>query len=210
VTQLVIVDYGAGNISSVRNAFRHLGFEPLVSHDPNQISNADSIVLPGVGSFGAAMSFLRTTDADAAVAQFATTGKPLLGICLGMQLLFDRSTEFGETPGLGLIRGEVEELQKIEQPSEDWKVPNVGWRGLKSNCDKPDHLLLGLPSDAEFYFTHSFSATRVEDGDVLATTRWSNADLVAVVRKDNLWGTQFHPEKSGLHGLQLLKNFLSA
>ena len=127
-----------------------------------------------------------------------------------MQLLFDRSTEFGETPGLRLIRGEVEELQKIEQPSEDWKVPNVGWRGLNSTIDKPDHLLLGLPSDAEFYFTHSFSATRVEAGDVVATTRWSNADLVAVVRKDNIWGTQFHPEKSGLHGLLLLKNFLSA
>jgi glutamine amidotransferase len=156
------------------------------------------------------MSFLRTTDADAALEQFATTGKPLLGICLGMQLLFDRSTEFGDTHGLGLIRGEVEELQKIEQPSKDWKVPNVGWRGLKSILDKPDHLLLGLPKDAEFYFTHSFSATRLEAGDVLATTRWSNADLVAVVRRDNLWGTQFHPEKSGLHGLQILRNFLSA
>ena len=207
---MLIVDYGAGNISSVLNALRHLGAEPVVSRDPVQISNANSIVLPGVGSFGAAISFLKTSGADAAVAQFANTGKPLLGICLGMQLLFDRSTEFGETPGLGLIRGEVEELQKIEQPSEDWKVPNVGWRRLKSNLDKPDHLLLGLPSDAEFYFTHSFSATRVEGGEVLATTRWSNADLVAVVRKDNLWGTQFHPEKSGLHGLHLLRNFLSA
>lgn len=210
MTGVVIVDYGAGNISSVRNAFRHLGSEPLVSHDPDQISNAKSVVLPGVGSFGAAMSFLKTTGADAAVVQFAKTGKPLLGICLGMQLLFDRSTEFGETPGLGLIGGEVEVLHKIAQPSEDWKIPNVGWRGLKSSREKPDHILLGLPSDAEFYFTHSFSAARVDAADVLATTRWSNADLVAVVRRDNLWGTQFHPEKSGLHGLQLLRNFLSA
>ena len=210
MSKVLIVDYGAGNISSVRNAFRHLGAEPLVSHDPVQISNADSIVLPGVGSFGAAMSFLTTTGADTAVAQFARTGKPLLGICLGMQMLFDRSTEFGETPGLGLIRGEVEELHKITQPSEDWKVPNVGWRSLNFTLDKPDHLLEGIPGDAEFYFTHSFSATRVEAADVLATTRWSKTDLVAVVRRDNLWGTQFHPEKSGLHGLQLLKNFLLA
>ena len=210
MTGVVIVDYGAGNISSVRNAFRHVGSEPLVSHDPDQISNAKSVVLPGVGSFGAAMSFLKTTGADAAVVQFAKTGKPLLGICLGMQLLFDRSTEFGETPGLGLIGGEVEVLHKIAQSSEDWKIPNVGWRGLKSTREKPDHILLDLPSDAEFYFTHSFSAARVDAADVLATTRWSNADLVAVVRRDNLWGTQFHPEKSGLHGLQLLRNFLSA
>ena len=210
MTGVVIVDYGAGNISSVRNALRHLGSEPLVSHDPVHIFNANSVILPGVGSFGAAMSFLKTAGADAAVVQFAKTGKPLLGICLGMQLLFDRSTEFGETSGLGLIGGEVEELHKIAQSSEDWKIPNVGWRSLKSTREKPDHILLGLPSDAEFYFTHSFSAARVDAADVLATTRWSNADLVAVIRRDNLWGTQFHPEKSGLHGLQLLRNFLSA
>jgi glutamine amidotransferase len=127
-----------------------------------------------------------------------------------MQLLFDKSSEFGETLGLELIRGEVIELNQIAQPTENWKVPNVGWRTLKFNLDKPDHLLLGLHSDAEFYFTHSFSATKVDPSDVLATTDWSGSDTVAVVRRNNVWGTQFHPEKSGLNGLQILRNFISA
>ena len=210
MTEVVIVDYGAGNISSVRNALRHLGAEPIVSHDPIEISKANSIVLPGVGSFSAAMSFLRNTGADTAVVEFATTGKPILGICLGMQMLFDSSLEFRETQGLGLIRGQVMELGQIARPSPDWKVPNVGWRNLVFNLDEPDHLLVNLPADAEFYFTHSFSASRVDSKNVLGTTWWSSAEIVAVVRRGNIWGTQFHPEKSGLHGIQILRNFLSA
>ncbi len=210
MTEVLIVDYGAGNISSVRNALRHLGAEVIVSHDPTEISKANSIVLPGVGSFSAAMSFLRNTGADAAVVEFSTTGKPLLGICLGMQMLFDTSLEFEETHGLGLIRGQVIQLEHIAQPSADWKVPNVGWRNLIFNPDEPDHLLVNLTADAEFYFTHSFSASGVDSQNVLGTTWWSSTKLVAVVRRGNIWGTQFHPEKSGLHGLQILRNFLSA
>ena len=210
MSQVLIVDYGAGNISSVRNALRHLGADPIVSHNSTEISRAQSIILPGVGSFATAMSFLKSTGADSALVQYVKTGKPLLGICLGMQLLFDKSSEFGETPGLELIRGEVIGLNQIAQPTENWKVPNVGWRNLKFNLDKPDHLLLGLHSDAEFYFTHSFSATKVDPAEVLATTDWSGSDTVAVVRRGNVWGTQFHPEKSGLNGLQILRNFISA
>lgn len=198
---IAIVDYGVGNLYSLSCSLNHIGAESAVTRDPDVLRAADKIILPGVGAFGDAADKLRALKLDAPVKEQAVLGKPLLGVCLGMQLLFDKSFEYGEHEGLGLIRGNVRPMAPLVGGR---KVPHMGWNSL--DFAKPDDpLLRGLKPGDFVYFVHSFFAA--DCGEALVATAEYGIPLAAVVRSGNVCGTQFHPEKSGETGLAILANF---
>ena len=198
---VAIIDYGVGNLFSLRSSFAAIGEEARVTSDPEVIRAADRVILPGVGAFGDAADKLRETGLDRVVQEQAAAGKPLLGICLGMQLLFERSYEYGEHRGLGLLKGEIRPI--AERIPEGLKIPQMGWNALKIVRESP---LLQYTREGEYvYFVHSYSA--VNCGDSLLATAEYGADLTACVGKDTVFGCQFHPEKSGSVGLRILKAF---
>lgn len=192
-----IVDYGVGNLMSVSNAMKFLGFETKITSDAKEFELADSIILPGVGAFPDAADKLRGAGLDRLlVAQ--SEKKPILGICLGMQLLFERGVEVRPCEGLGFIKGSVE---RIETPL---KLPHIGWNSLAFQNDSP--LFRGIDQGAYVYFVHTFCGMAEEEGQVIARTDYG-ASVVAAVQSGSVFGTQFHPEKSGEVGLAMLKNF---
>jgi glutamine amidotransferase len=199
---IAIVDYGVGNLFSLQSSFAQIGAPATVTGDAQVLAQADRIILPGVGAFGDAAEKLRQTGLDQVVIAQAAQGKPLMGICLGMQLLFQESFEFGRHQGLGLIPGRVVDMTP-DIPS-DLKVPHIGWNAL--HLTKPDHPLFRYtkPGDC-VYFVHSFYATDCDDA-VLATAEYGK-ELTAAVGRDNVLGCQFHPEKSGPVGLSILRAF---
>ena len=198
---VAIIDYGVGNLFSLRSSFGMLGEEAEVTADPERIARADRVILPGVGAFADAADKLRTTGLDRTVREEASTGKPLLGICLGMQLLFDKSWEYGEHDGLGLLRGEIRPI--AERIPAGLKIPQMGWNALKIVRNSP---LLKNTAEGEYvYFVHSYSAVNCEDS-LLAVTEYG-AELTACVGQGNVFGCQFHPEKSGEIGLNILRAF---
>ena len=199
---ITIVDYGVGNLFSLRSSFGSLGEQARVRGDPEEVLNAEKIILPGVGAFGDAAEKLRSIGMDQALLAAARKGTPLLGICLGMQLLFDRSFEYGEHAGLGLIPGNVRPIADVI-PS-GLKIPHIGWNALRFSG--PACPLFRDVREGEcVYFVHSFYAADC-DPFVTATAEYG-ADLTAAVRRDNVFGCQFHPEKSGRVGLKILKAF---
>lgn len=198
---VAIVDYGAGNIKSVENAVRYLGHEAVLTRDPAVILSADHVILPGVGAFGDAMDKLTDSGMAEALLEEAKKGKPVLGICLGMQLLFERSLEFGVHRGLGLLGGEVRPIREVIDPS--LKIPHIGWNGLHFLRSCP--LFRDVREGDAVYFVHSFHAADCEDS-LVAVTEYS-APLTAAVMKGSVYGCQFHPEKSGSIGLSILKAF---
>jgi len=195
-----IVDYGAGNLASVQNALEHLGHDASVCGDPDALQAFDRIILPGVGSFRVAMECLDAQGWSARIREFVATGKPLLGICLGMQLLFDTGEEHGPRQGLGLIPGQVTALT----PEGRLRVPHVGWNNLATIVTHP--LLSGVKPQVDFYFVHSFHCVPDDHSAILATCDYGGK-FVAVVAGGNVAGAQFHPEKSQPSGLRLLDNF---
>ena len=199
---IVIIDYGVGNLFSLRSSFESLGADIRVSDDRAVIAAADKIVLPGVGAFGDAIKKLRDSGLDKVVIEQAKAGKKLLGICLGMQLLFEKSYEYGEWDGLGLLRGSVVPMEgKI--PAE-LMIPHIGWNALIKKREHP--LLAGLSDGDCVYFVHSYYAEGCEDS-LIATAEYG-PELTAMVAKDNVAGAQFHPEKSADAGLSILKAFI--
>ena len=201
---IAIVDYGVGNLFSLTCSFRSLGAEVTVTGDPDVIRSAGKIVLPGVGAFGDAAELLRKSGLDQVVIEEANRGKPLLGICLGMQLLFDKSLEYGEHPGLGLIPGRVVSMEPVVPAG--YKVPHIGWNALHFPKNKPVSPLFRHIREGDcVYFVHSYYATDC-DGDLIATAEYG-PELTAAVARDNVMGTQFHPEKSGAVGLNILRAF---
>ena len=196
---IAIIDYGAGNIRSIEKALEHVGAAAQVTGDPAVVARAQAVVLPGVGSGGAAMARMRQQGLDDAIRQATQQGKPFLGICLGMQLLADHHAE-GEVDGLGLFRGEVRRIPHGP------KIPHMGW-----NQVRPLHaglaIFAGIPADAYFYFAHSYYVEPLDQQGVAAVTDYGSA-YCSVIVTERVWGTQFHPEKSGTVGLQLLKNFV--
>ena len=196
---IAIIDYGMGNLHSVSKAVERLGYEVRVSADPKEILDAEGAILPGVGAFGDAMQNLRNTGLDEVTRFYAESGKPLLGICLGMQLLFSKGEEHGDNTGLDLLPGEVVRFRG------DYKVPHMGWNRLEFRQASP--LFEGL-TEGHVYFVHSFHAKPAEPADLLATTDYYQ-DVTAIVGRGNVYGMQFHPEKSGELGMQLLDNFLA-
>ena len=198
---VAIVDYGVGNLFSLVSSFNAIGVQAVATGDKNVIEKADKIILPGVGAFGDAAEKLISSGLKDVVLQQVKKGKPLLGICLGMQLLFDKSFEYGEHNGLSLISGEIRPIKEVI-PS-DYKIPHIGWNALKFTKESK---LFKYLKDGDFvYFVHSFYGTKCSSS-VIATAEYG-AELTAAVEKDNVYGCQFHPEKSGDVGLKILKAF---
>lgn len=198
---IAIVDYGVGNLFSLRCSLESLGLDTVVTSDPKVIRNAERVILPGVGAFGDAVDKLRATGLDQTVLEEAAHGKPLLGICLGMQLLFEKGYEFGEHDGLGLLHGSVVPMQGTIPP--ELKIPQMGWNALIRKRSHP--LLKDVKEGDCVYFVHSFYAADCDDS-LVATTEYGK-ELTALVAKDNVMGCQFHPEKSGNVGLKILRAF---
>ena len=199
---VAIIDYDAGNIRSVEKAVRYLGKEVTVTSEPEEILAADRVILPGVGAFGDAMKRLHAMGLVEVIRQAADRGTPFLGICLGLQLLFEKSEESPGVPGLGLLRGEI--LRLPELPG--LKVPHIGWNSLK--YPNPGRLFRGIPEDSCVYFVHSYYLKAQDEGIVTATTEYGTL-VHASVESGNLFACQFQPEKSSETGLTILENFLS-
>ena len=196
---LAIADYGVGNLFSLRSSLKSLGVEAKLVSNPEELKDSDRIILPGVGAFGDAVKKLRETKMFDALKEEAEAGKPILGICLGMQLLLEKSFEFGVYEGLGLIKGEVRPISEVIP--EGLKIPHIGWNGLKF---KPHPVFKDIKQGDCVYFVHSFSAQNCPS--VIATAEYG-AELAAAVAEGNVIGCQFHPEKSGAVGLAILKSF---
>lgn len=206
----VIIDYGLGNLLSVSNALKHLGIVSHVSSNPQDLLSADRVILPGVGAFEDGMKGLREKGFIDPIHQFVKTGKPFLGICLGMQFLLTVSEEFGEHQGLDLIPGRVKSLaNSVNSSSRDIKIPHIGWNHLKMFKRAWNHTILdGLEDGGDMYFVHSYHAVVEDETHILAQTFYGSVPFSSVIMKDNVMGCQFHPEKSAESGLQILKNFI--
>ena len=198
---IAIIDYGVGNLFSLVCSFKNIGVETVVTDDPEVIRAADKLILPGVGAFGDARRKLAETGMDAVILDEAKKGKPIMGICLGMQLLFEKGYEYGTHDGLGLLKGEVVPMEGVVP--EDYKIPHIGWNGLIFKNQNP---LFRYIKDGDFvYFVHSYYAKNCQDS-LLATAEYGS-ELTAAVAKDNIYGCQFHPEKGGSVGLNILRGF---
>lgn len=195
---IVVVDYGMGNLHSVTQAIRRFGVEVVCTTEPTKMFDAQAIILPGVGAFGQAMEAITSSGLDTAIVRAVQQGIPLLGICLGMQLLFDASEEHGYHRGLGLIAGRV---VKIDRPV---KVPHMGWNELSVTSHTP---ICADVNQGHVYFVHSYQVLPEQRSHILAVTEYEG-EIVAIVGRDHIYGMQFHPEKSGFIGWKLLRNFL--
>jgi len=199
---VAIIDYNMGNLASVYNACKLIGVDADIVSEPLKVKDYDRVILPGVGAYKDAMEHLEKQGMKQAVLDFANSGKPIIGICLGMQLLFDSSEEFGDTEGLGLIPGKVVAFDKSKMDMSEHKVPHVGWNKV---FNKPSKLFKDL-ENPYLYFVHSFHVV-TDDKYVIGTTHYGY-DFVSSVQKDNIYGFQPHPEKSHDNGIQILKNFM--
>ena len=198
---IAMIDYDAGNIKSVEKALQKLGADVVITKDPQVILSADKVILPGVGAFGDAMNNLKKYGLDKVIHQVVEKGTPFLGICLGLQLLFERSDESPEAVGLGILKGEVLRIPD----AEGLKIPHMGWNSL--HLQNNGRLFKGLKENDYVYFVHSYYLKAEEEEIVKATTNYS-VNIHASVEKDNVFACQFHPEKSSDVGLQILKNFV--
>ncbi len=199
---IAIIDYGVGNLFSLKSSFAAIGVDVIVTNDKDEIKKAEKIILPGVGAFEDAAKKLKTTGLGELVVSEAKKGKPLLGICLGMQLLLEKSFEFGEHEGLGLIPGEIRPISEVIP--EELKIPQIGWNALKFKGEKSP--IFKYIKDGDFvYFVHSYHGTNCKTSTI-ATTEYG-AELTAAVSLGNVYGCQFHPEKSGSVGLEILRAF---
>lgn len=201
MTTVTMVDYGIGNVRSVQKALEHVGADVVLTADPEAIRTARRLILPGVGAFGAGMAALRERGLVAPIQEAAEQGVALLGICLGMQLLFEESEELGKHRGLALLPGWV-----VRFPVNELKIPHVGWNQIEHDGEHP--LLAGVPSGAYAYFVHSFYCAATDPEDVIATTEYG-LSFPAIAGRGNVAGIQFHPEKSQQVGLRILRNFVN-
>jgi glutamine amidotransferase len=200
IPETVIIDYGMGNLRSVEKTLEAIGCRPAITGDPDAVRNAARLILPGVGAFGDAMENLRKSRLDDAIKDSVGRGTPLLGLCLGLQLLFTRSEEFGDHAGLDLIPGKV---LKFRDPG--LRVPHVGWNQIEGKCSNP--LLESIPEGAYFYFVHSYFVEPDRAEDILRWTDYGHR-FCSIASRGNVWGAQFHPEKSQDTGKRLFRNFL--
>jgi imidazole glycerol-phosphate synthase subunit HisH len=196
--RICILDYGMGNLRSVEKALEHVGATATISSDAESVRAADGVILPGVGAFPKAMERVRELGLDELIVERRDAGVPILGICLGLQLLFESTTELGGAAGIGMLPGGVTELD-----ADDLKVPHIGWSPVR--WEKDSRLTEGIESETPFYFVHSF-APAPEPGDLLGTAAYG-ARFACTAEHDNVFGVQFHPEKSSAAGLRLLSNF---
>jgi len=200
---IAIVDYNMGNLASVKNAFAKLGKDTVVESNPEKFKEYDKLILPGVGAFGDAMEHLRERNMINAIQNFAASGKPILGICLGMQLLFESSEEFGKNEGLGLIKGHVKAFDESKF-SEALKVPHMGWNRMFT---KEHPLFVGLDEEHYLYFVHTYHVSCSNSEDIIGETEYGYK-FTSAVAHNNIMGIQPHPEKSHENGLKILENFI--
>lgn len=209
--QITIIDYGRSNLLSVQRAFEHCGAQVAYARNEEEVLQADVLVLPGVGAFDDGMRLLRKSGMADAICQKAKGGTPLFGICLGLQMLFEKSAEGGEEPGLTLLEGAVMPLPKYASDGSPLRVPSIGWQPLTvSQTTSPEWFVQATkptPATPEYYFVHSYHAKPKNKSDVAACYTYGCHTICAAVGKDNIFATQFHPEKSGAAGLLLLKKF---
>lgn len=203
---IAIVDTGSGNLRSVAKALAHVGGAPTITSDPELVRRADRVVVPGQGAFGAFVRGMHDRGLEDALREVIASGRPFLGICLGLQVLFEESEEQGPVPGLGLLPGRV---LRFRPSSAACKVPHMGWNQVKHAGAGPDPLLAGIPDGTWFYFVHSYYAAPDRPADVALTCEYDVA-FAAAVRRDNVFACQFHPEKSQAAGLRLLANFVGS
>jgi glutamine amidotransferase len=196
--RIAILDYGMGNLRSVEKALEHVGVTAKVTSEAEEVRSADGVILPGVGAFPRAMGRVRELGLDELIRERRDTGVPILGICLGLQLLFDSSSELGGAPGLGMLRGPVDGLD-----APGLKVPHIGWAPVR--WERESRLAEGIPSETPFYFVHSFAPQPSEE-ELLGSAEYG-ARFACAAERDNVFGVQFHPEKSSAAGLRLLSNF---
>ena len=202
---IAIINYNMGNLGSVDNAFLKAGANAKIESDPNKLKDYDKLILPGVGAFGDAMKHLNSSGLKEAIKEFAKSGKYIMGTCLGMQLLFNSSQEFGLSKGLGLIPGEVVAFNKEKFDNKELKIPHMGWNELFTQKD--DAIFNGLDREFYLYFVHSYHVV-CDDKYALGKTKYGY-EFVSAVKKDNIYGFQPHPEKSHDNGLKILKNFVN-
>jgi glutamine amidotransferase len=208
--KVVVVDYGMGNLFSVCRALEACGVEPVLANTPQEILDAKALLLPGVGAFADGMAGLSELGLIQPIREYAKTGRPLLGICLGMQMLLDSGEEFGIHEGLGLIPGAVRSIPSTGLDGQPHKIPHIGWNALLKTETSfwTDSILDEIEEEQRTYFVHSFTAVPTNEEHRLADCDYNGQRISAAVQSGNIYGTQFHPEKSGPVGLKILKNFL--
>ncbi len=205
--KIAVIDYGVGNVRSILSAFANQGANVFLTRDKNKILDSDGVVLPGVGAFAHGMDGLNKYGMVEIIKEYVESNKPFMGICLGMQLLFEESEEFGVTVGLGLIPGRVIKLPTKDSQNE--KLPHVSWNELNSGkIQWSDTVLESIKVGSDMYFVHSFVVQPNDEDNVLSTTEYSGYNFCSSVKKDNIYGCQFHPEKSDKTGLKIVKNFI--
>ncbi|MBK7843504.1 MAG: imidazole glycerol phosphate synthase subunit HisH [Bdellovibrionales bacterium] len=210
--QVTVVDYGLGNLFSVRRAFESQGAEVRFASNPDEILQSERLVLPGVGAFNNGMNGLISLELVEPLKQYAAQGKPFLGICLGMQMMFERSLEFGRFEGLAIIKGEVRKIMNQDSNGRTLKIPHIGWNSLLPNDDGrtwENSILSGLDRGTSAYFLHSYSAFVLNPSEVMSYAVYGGHKIVAAVGIGKVYGCQFHPERSGPAGLKMINNFLS-
>ena len=206
--KITIIDYGCGNILNLARAIKFIGYEVEITHDKNKIINSSHVVLPGVGAFGNAMKQIEKYNLHSAMLEYAKSNKPLLGICLGMQILLTVGYEFGVHKGLGLIEGKV--IKISNEKNKEIKIPHIGWNEIYPNNNKKEwknKILKDPLIGKSFYFVHSFICLTKDSDSTIAVCNYSDISITAVVATGNVFGCQFHPEKSSDNGLAVLKNF---
>lgn len=209
MNKYILIDYGINNLYSVQRMMQTLNVQVTITSDADQIRKADKIILPGVGAFSRAMTELKARNLDDALEDYVDSGKPLLGICLGMQLLFSESEEFGTHKGFNFVEGKV---VKFKTPilNERYKIPQMNWNEIRphKNAKWESSLLDNITPNSHFYFVHSYVCYPQQEQNYIAETRYGNDTFCSVVNKDNVWGCQFHPEKSAANGINIFKNFI--
>jgi imidazole glycerol-phosphate synthase subunit HisH len=202
---IAIVDYGMGNVQSICNVLEKLKYNVILTKDRDEILKSDALILPGVGAFKNAMAQLKEDNLKGILKEYVESEKPLLGICLGMQLLFNESDEFGLTKGLGFIEGRVEKFSK----DLEGKLPHISWNNLKpKSIDWDNSIFNGVEQESDFYFVHSYICKPKNSRVILSETEYGGIEFCSAVQKNNIYGCQFHPEKSAENGIRIVENFL--
>lgn len=204
--RIAIVDYGMGNLFSVMHACNHVGVKPVITSAKGEIVSSDAVILPGVGAFGRAMELLRALDLVETLRELANSSKPLVGVCLGMQLLMTESFEFGRHEGLGIIKGRVNRFQDPVEGSRTLKVPQVGWNRIQATSSWMDTPLNGLHNGEHMYFVHSYIVEPEDQSVVLSTSKYGQVTFCSTLMLENVFGCQYHPERSGQAGLRIYNN----